>query len=76
MADRIALWWLDGRPAGTRIVASHEGQAPVTFIRRHSALGNLYWADVTNEHGSHLLSADLIAMRFDDAKIHTPEETP
>lgn len=68
---------LDSCPVGTRLVAFRDGEdAPAVFIRRVSALGNTYWADLINTHGSHLLSSDLMAMRFDRVHFITPEETP
>lgn len=68
---------LDRMPVGTRIIAFREGvSAPAVFIRRISGLGNPYWADLIAPLNSYLLSADLVAMRFNRVHVFTPEETP
>ena len=73
--ERLTSTALDSCPVGTRLVAFRDGEdAPAVFIRRVSALGNPYWADLINTHGGHLLSSDLMAMRFDRVHFITPEE--
>ena len=73
--ERFTSAALDSCPVGTRLVAFRDGDdAPAVFIRRLSGFGNPYWADLINMHGSHLLSSDLVAMRFDRVHFITPEE--